>query len=341
MGYGDTFLLCIKKRPTIFLHLYHHITVTLYCLHAYINHVTYGHIFTFVNLNIHAVMYCYYALAIMEQTKSHRWVRAVRPYITSMQLAQMFLGMGIAYTEIVWPNPAIEMTTALYRDKWLALVMYTSYAYLFGDFWIKNYTNYAPVRTLLGCTPMTVLCLSLPLCLIDGLFSVVSWNLAKLILVTLVVCKGLVSLGADRRLTVQSILNPMAATADDFSTSVKVEGNKDKTPAIFAKGQSTCIDIIRYSTVPLCFITLGCDFSPICLWPVNFPVAMFYVSLIWCVLGYNRGCFRSAECHKQVKVQVSSLDNENNQENDKENITTCKDANAAVQPQRATNLVGA
>merc|ERR1719167_1382335 len=110
--------------------------------------VPYGHTFAFVNLNIHAVMYSYYALAIMESTKRHWFMRAVRPYITSSQLLQMFLGTAIAFREVMFPVEGgyYGISDSMKRDSVLALCMYVSYAYLFGDFWVKNYTNSSSVR---------------------------------------------------------------------------------------------------------------------------------------------------------------------------------------------------
>lgn len=306
--YGDTFLLCIKKRPTIFLHLYHHVTVALYCLHAVMYQAPYGHIFVFVNLNIHAVMYCYYALAIMKSTKGHPLMRAVRPYITSMQLLQMFLGTAIAYTECVWPTTD---NRDIVRDRNLALGMYISYAYLFGDFWIKNYTRSAPVRTLLGCTPIAMLTLTIPLALQQNTESVVTLTGAVLFSsVTMFSMYMMEKLGGDRRLTIGGMLSPMAGTASDFKNDTVIENEPNKSMAIFAPGQSACVDIIRYVTLPVCILLFGLRSSPIKLIEVNEGVAFLVLSVFWILHGFVAGAWAPAESHKRRHVSEDEKKNE-------------------------------
>eukprot|EP00915_Cephaloidophora_sp_WS-2016_P002943 GHVH01003998.1.p1 GENE.GHVH01003998.1~~GHVH01003998.1.p1 ORF type:complete len:474 (+),score=35.78 GHVH01003998.1:144-1565(+) len=158
LEYGDTFWLCVKKRPTIFLHLYHHITVTLYCLHAVLFECTFGHFFAFVNLNIHAVMYGYYAASII--WRGNLTLQAMRPFITLGQLSQMFFGTVICLTELISSNK----TEGLEINAVLGFLMYVSYAYLFGDFFIMNYKkNLSSIDTLLALTPV----IFLPLCMVS------------------------------------------------------------------------------------------------------------------------------------------------------------------------------
>eukprot|EP00386_Alphamonas_edax_P005987 GDKI01019525.1.p2 GENE.GDKI01019525.1~~GDKI01019525.1.p2 ORF type:complete len:148 (+),score=36.30 GDKI01019525.1:1-444(+) len=60
--FGDTMLLVLKKKPVIFLHLYHHFTVSLYAWHAMYCNVSFGNHFPLINLLIHTLMYFYYSI---------------------------------------------------------------------------------------------------------------------------------------------------------------------------------------------------------------------------------------------------------------------------------------
>eukprot|EP00920_Eleutheroschizon_duboscqi_P008069 GHVT01018808.1.p1 GENE.GHVT01018808.1~~GHVT01018808.1.p1 ORF type:complete len:741 (-),score=91.40 GHVT01018808.1:1322-3544(-) len=94
LEFGDTALLILRKRPVCFLHVYHHITVALYCWHAQKVNVSFAHHFGIINLVIHGFMYLYYACnGILPRNKV---LRCVRPYITGAQLLQMFVGISIS-----------------------------------------------------------------------------------------------------------------------------------------------------------------------------------------------------------------------------------------------------
>ncbi|CAN0512742.1 unnamed protein product [Discosporangium mesarthrocarpum] len=50
---GDTFFIVLRKKPLIFLHWYHHVTVLLYCWHSYYEQTTYGLYFICMNYTVH------------------------------------------------------------------------------------------------------------------------------------------------------------------------------------------------------------------------------------------------------------------------------------------------
>jgi len=58
----DTLFIVVHKKPLIFLHWYHHITVLLYCWHSYVTTSPSGLFFVVMNYCVHAVMYGYYFL---------------------------------------------------------------------------------------------------------------------------------------------------------------------------------------------------------------------------------------------------------------------------------------
>lgn len=138
--FGDTLLLVFRKKPLRFLHVYHHLTVTLYCWHALKIGVSFGHLFAFINLLIHCFMYLYYAAAMLQSR--HPLLLATRSYITVSQTAQMLVGMWLSWTALFYKEGSYTAPSSLERGNALfALLMYTSYAYLFILFYFETYVK--------------------------------------------------------------------------------------------------------------------------------------------------------------------------------------------------------
>ena len=57
----DTFYIVARQRPLLFLHWYHHVTVLLYCWHAFATEAPQALYFVAMNYSVHAIMYAYYA----------------------------------------------------------------------------------------------------------------------------------------------------------------------------------------------------------------------------------------------------------------------------------------
>lgn len=154
--FGDTLLLVLKKKPLSFLHLYHHLTVSLYCWHAQYINADFAHGFAIMNLAVHAVMYFYFCLTCVltptrgsitaskkgcctsttpttRLTAIQRMLYKSRPLITMMQIAQMLVGMYLSYQGI-YLKDRMQVFNAQ-----LALAMYTSYAILFLHLYCSSY----------------------------------------------------------------------------------------------------------------------------------------------------------------------------------------------------------
>jgi elongation of very long chain fatty acids protein 6 len=56
----DTAFLVFQKKPVIFLHWFHHVTVLLYCWHAYHHQVSSGLWFASMNYFVHSIMCVFY-----------------------------------------------------------------------------------------------------------------------------------------------------------------------------------------------------------------------------------------------------------------------------------------
>jgi len=91
----DTFWLVLGKKPVIFLHWYHHVTVLLYCWHSWLTQIPAGTFFMAMNYSVHSVMYSYYFLMTFSQM---RFLRSWATFITLTQISQMVVGFAIAAT---------------------------------------------------------------------------------------------------------------------------------------------------------------------------------------------------------------------------------------------------
>ena len=133
----DTFFIVIHKKPLIFLHWYHHITVLLYCWHSYVTTSPSGLFFVVMNYSVHAVMYGYYFLMAVKMRP--KWFNPI--VVTFMQLSQMFIGVGVTIVAFYYYNHPIEGQVCHIRkeNNVAAFLMYGSYFYLFAQFFVARY----------------------------------------------------------------------------------------------------------------------------------------------------------------------------------------------------------
>lgn len=134
----DTFFIIIHKKPLIFLHWYHHITVLLYCWHSYVTKSPYGLYFVTMNYAVHAIMYGYYFL--MAVKLKPKWLNAM--FITGAQISQMVVGIVVTvfafyfyHTENDERNPCFIQR----ENNIAAFIMYGSYLFLFMQFFTVRY----------------------------------------------------------------------------------------------------------------------------------------------------------------------------------------------------------
>jgi elongation of very long chain fatty acids protein 6 len=130
----DTVFIVLRKRPLIFLHWYHHVTVLLFCWSAYSTMAGSGLYFVAMNYSVHALMYGYYCLqALRLCPKSFPAV-----IITISQIAQMFVGTGVCISGwyyMLSGKSCHNDTSNLVAGG----LMYGSYLYLFCDFAVRRY----------------------------------------------------------------------------------------------------------------------------------------------------------------------------------------------------------
>lgn len=146
----DTAFIVLRKKPLIFLHWYHHVTVLLFCWNSIATGTASGLYFIAMNYSVHALMYGYYCLQSLGAVpKSFPAI-----LITIAQIAQMLVGTGICIS--AWYFTLSPTSTCQNDISNLVAggAMYASYLYLFVDFAVRRYTK--PARGSHSSEPKTV-----------------------------------------------------------------------------------------------------------------------------------------------------------------------------------------
>ncbi|KAL5506580.1 hypothetical protein EMCRGX_G008257 [Ephydatia muelleri] len=130
----DTLFIVLRKSKLNFLHVYHHITVFVYCWYSYAYPIGPGIWFGIVNYTVHSIMYAYYALTATGR-RLPRWVSTC---ITLIQLSQMFVGIWLNYVSITSLLNGNACNTNWFAIG-LSIFFYTSYAILFANFFYWSY----------------------------------------------------------------------------------------------------------------------------------------------------------------------------------------------------------
>lgn len=133
----DTFWLLLRKSPVIFLHWYHHVSVLLYCWHAYHHTIPAGIWFACMNYTVHGIMYFYYFLMAAGM---YKLASSFAGFVTFIQITQMLIGtvvMGLSgyffFTE------GVESCYHNRDNIYAGIAMYISYFLLFAAFAVKRY----------------------------------------------------------------------------------------------------------------------------------------------------------------------------------------------------------
>lgn len=137
----DTFFIVARKKPLLFLHWYHHVTVLLFCWHSYATEASTGLFFVAMNYSVHAMMYGYYCLMALDMKP--KWLKP--SFITAGQIIQMVIGTtlcGMTYTLLGTSECSVKKENVIAGG-----LMYGSYLYLFCEFACKRFfPNHAKKR---------------------------------------------------------------------------------------------------------------------------------------------------------------------------------------------------
>jgi len=142
----DTFFIIIHKKPLLFLHYYHHVSVLLYVwFYGYGSANSIAPIFAAMNYGVHAMMYGYYFL--MAIGMKPKWMNPV--YITSAQILQMVAGIVSTVVGVYfyllnkWDLSIGKESTCGVQggELFAAVVMYGSYLFLFVQFFAVRFSK--------------------------------------------------------------------------------------------------------------------------------------------------------------------------------------------------------
>ena len=131
----DTLFIVLRKKPLIFLHWYHHITVLAFCWNSYATKSSTGLIFCAMNYAVHAIMYGYYFL--MAVGAKPKWMKPVT--ITMAQISQMIVGTTICVMSFFLYQRRADTCAVHGQNIAAGAVMYGSYLYLFCEFAVKRF----------------------------------------------------------------------------------------------------------------------------------------------------------------------------------------------------------
>lgn len=134
----DTLFIIVHKKPLIFLHWYHHVTVLVYTWYGYHHGAPAGPIFMTVNCLVHFIMYGYYFLMTIKMKP--KWMNAM--FITVSQIAQMVVGVAASLGSLYYfVTVGDEETPCEIKPGNLvaAFLMYGSYLFLFLQFFVNRY----------------------------------------------------------------------------------------------------------------------------------------------------------------------------------------------------------
>ena len=142
--FGDTLFVVLKKKKLIFLHWYHHITVLWFCWYSYVIPIGPGRMFSGVNLFVHSIMYTYYGIVASGLVRLPRWINIA---VTTLQISQMFVGMAVSSYAYYSVQNGVAGCVMYQSHFILAMLMYTSYMILFGNYFFMTYIRKKPVSS--------------------------------------------------------------------------------------------------------------------------------------------------------------------------------------------------
>ena len=132
----DTVFIVLRKQKLSVLHVYHHVSVFIYCWYSYAYPISTGVWFGIINFIVHGIMYMYYAVRASGR-QLPRWVSKA---ITTIQLSQMFVGVFINYMGITSLLQGKTCATSWF-DVGISVFFYISYAILFANFFYWAYIH--------------------------------------------------------------------------------------------------------------------------------------------------------------------------------------------------------
>ena len=136
----DTLFIVLRKKELTFLHVFHHLSVAIYCYSTLFYPPPLGYWYALMNTFVHGVMYGYYAF----DKEIKRYTNFNPMYLTILQILQMAWGLSLNVVYLMLPTTQFDFVTnynAVY-----GIFMYGSYLYLFCVFFAQKYKFKTPVN---------------------------------------------------------------------------------------------------------------------------------------------------------------------------------------------------
>ena len=112
-------------------------SVLLYCWHSYSSRIGTGLWFASMNYSVHSMMYFYFGLT-QTGPRGKALARRFSMAITSLQLAQMVVGIAVTVASMVYHASGAVCHVSLVNSL-LGLAMYVSYFLLFLQLFLRSY----------------------------------------------------------------------------------------------------------------------------------------------------------------------------------------------------------
>ena len=143
---GDTAFIVLRRRPLIFLHWYHHVSVMMYVWFSYAEYAAPGLWFMALNYTVHSFMYTYYAA----RAARFHIPRPISISITAMQIFQMAVGLAVTWSSfqarVLGRGGRWSDCRQSYESMAYGSAMYLSYLVLFVHFFYVSYVRPSRAR---------------------------------------------------------------------------------------------------------------------------------------------------------------------------------------------------
>lgn len=136
--FADTFFIVLRKKPLIFLHWYHHISVLCFTYYMFYARISLGHYFGVMNYTVHSIMYIYYSYS----SSGRSLPGIVSKFVTRLQLAQMLGGLVVTFSAY-YALKSGDYDDCMFSDRafiW-SMLLYFSYAVLFAQLYMSRYST--------------------------------------------------------------------------------------------------------------------------------------------------------------------------------------------------------
>ena len=136
----DTLFIVLRKKELTFLHVFHHLSVAIYCYSTLYYPPPLGYWYALMNTFVHGVMYGYFAF----DKEIKRYTNFNPMYLTILQILQMAWGLSLNVIYLTLPTTQFDFVTKY--NAVYGISMYGSYLYLFCAFFAQKYKFKTPIN---------------------------------------------------------------------------------------------------------------------------------------------------------------------------------------------------